>query len=513
MHLRLGLAVAALALTAVLGQSPPAHAQAIAIDSINGPVTAHEIDTFKQFMRTRSPGTTSWGGPGAHNAIADGVPGRDVEGLGMMFEAVGDREVLDRMLFFVDAFMTMRNDPVTGRIMWTGRREPIWVPTAPDSLHPGYAASEAADTVAHIAYAAKLIVQNRGLWDVTVPGGDPNGFGATYLQRAKTYLRACDQSMDEYFVKWFVEAGTNLIREPKDNPMWNLVATNVIAINRQMMFEGAFQRLAEAHEALGDDPVRVARYDAVAHASIRECLDGMKNPYQVAGHTVYRWYYFPDRTHGIESTGHGNYDVLGVWRAFARAQVYGITREEVVPFADTVSYVMSRGNNMFSTSVDGSGGLQDYLAAEWLPVGEWNDSAYALMANAAVASRAATTPHLAAAIFWMRQRRAGSPDAGAPPTTAPDAAGAAELAPIDASADALHREAAAPPQSDDADAPSPAVAPRTNGCGCALGAAAASAGVTTPALPPVMLALLATPWRRRRSRSLREGRDASPSRG
>jgi hypothetical protein len=63
------------------------------------------------------------------------VPGRDVEGLGMMFEAVGDREVLDRMIFFVDAFMTMRNDPVTGRVMWTGRREPIagchrsiWVP-------------------------------------------------------------------------------------------------------------------------------------------------------------------------------------------------------------------------------------------------------------------------------------------------------------------------------------------------------------------------------------------------
>ena len=32
----------------------------------------------------------------------------------MMFEAVGDREVPDRMIFFVDAFMTMRNDPVTG---------------------------------------------------------------------------------------------------------------------------------------------------------------------------------------------------------------------------------------------------------------------------------------------------------------------------------------------------------------------------------------------------------------
>jgi hypothetical protein len=500
MHIGPRLAGAALALIVVMGQAASAHAQAIAIDSINGPVTAHEIDTFKQFMLTRSPGTTSWGGPGAHNAIADGLPGRDVEGLGMMFEAVGDREVLDRMIFFVDAFITMRNDPVTGRIMWTGRREPIWVPTAPDSLHPGYAASEGADTVAHIAYAAKLIAQNRGLWDVTVPGGDPHGFGATYLQRARTYLKNCDQSMDEYFVRWFVEAGTNLIREPKDNPMWAAVATNVIATNRQMMFEGAFQRLAEAHEALGDDPARVARYDAIARACIRECLDGMKNPFQVAGHTAYRWYYFPDRTHGIESTGHGNYDVLGVWRALARAQVYGITREEVVPFANTVSYVISRGNNMFSSRVDGTGGLQNYLAAEWLPVGEWNDSAYALMAAAGAASRAATDLHLAAAIFWMKQRRAAAPDAGAPDADAgADADGAAAPPPIDASAGALHRDVAASPPPDHGDAPSLPGAPRMNGCGCALGAAAARAGITTATFPPVMLALLVAPLRRRRS--------------
>jgi hypothetical protein len=227
MYIELRLTGAALALTVVLSQARSAQAQGIAIDSISGPVTAHEIDSFKEFMRTRSPGTTSWGGSGAHNALADGVPGRDVEALGLMFEATGDREILDRMVFFVDAFITMRNDPVTGRIMWTGRREPIWVPTAPDSLHPGYAASEAADTVAHIAYAAKLIAQNRRLWDLTVPGGDPHGLGATYLQRARTYLQRCDQSMDEYFAKWFVEAGTNLIREPKDNPMWNLVEVPV----------------------------------------------------------------------------------------------------------------------------------------------------------------------------------------------------------------------------------------------------------------------------------------------
>ncbi len=490
------LARAALALFGLLGSVQTAHAQRITFDSIAGPITPREIDSFKQFMQTRSPGTTSWGGPGHHNAIADGAPGRDVEALGLMFEATGDVEILDRMIFFVDAFLTMRNDEASGRVIWTGRREPIWLPEAPDSPRAAYAASESADTVAHIAFAAKLISQQRALWRTQVPGGDPNGFGATYLQRARTYLQTCDQSMDEYFLKWFVESGTNLIREPTNNPLWAAVATNVIAINRQMMFQGAFQRLAEAHEALGDDPARVARYDAVARASVRECLDGMKNPYQVAGHTVYRWNYFPDGTHGIESTGHGNYDVLGVHRAFARARVYGITLDEVVPFADTVSYVIAKGDGTFSSNVDGSGAPQNYLAGEWLPVGQWNDSAYGIMATADIASRAATSPHIAASIFWMKQRRVGLLDGGAPAATARDAASDPGV-PADARLAETPSDSAAPaPAGPDGGAvvPSPAGPGPAGGCGCTVGAAR-SVGIVD-ALIGTGLALLVLARRR-----------------
>lgn len=63
-----------------------------------------------------------------------------------------------------------------------------------------------------------------------------------------------DESNDEYFVKWFVQEGTNLIRDPKDQPVWEKIHNNVDSINRQMMFDGGYQRLAECHEILGDAP-------------------------------------------------------------------------------------------------------------------------------------------------------------------------------------------------------------------------------------------------------------------
>jgi hypothetical protein len=91
--------------------APAARAQTLVIDGIEGPVTARERDAFKAFMKTRMPPPNPWGAADTdHNALGDGSPGRDVEALGMMYEATQDVEILDRMIFFVDAFVAMRND-------------------------------------------------------------------------------------------------------------------------------------------------------------------------------------------------------------------------------------------------------------------------------------------------------------------------------------------------------------------------------------------------------------------
>ena len=128
----------------------------------------------------------------------------------------------------------------------------VWCPEPPNARNAKYAGCETEDAIAHLAYCAKLILQHRELWPTTVPDGDPLQLGATYLDRAKTYIARCDESNDDYFLKWFVEPGTNRIRSPENQPAWAKINNNVDAINRQMMFDGGYQRLAECHELLGD---------------------------------------------------------------------------------------------------------------------------------------------------------------------------------------------------------------------------------------------------------------------
>jgi hypothetical protein len=504
----------------------PACAQALAIDSIDGPVTAHEIEAFKAFMQTRTLPPNSWGNGNEHNALADGPAGRDMEALGLMFEATHDVAILDRMIFLADGFVNMRNDLPGGAhlVMWTGKIEKVWVPNPPTSSQATYAGGENGDTIAHIAYCAVLILRTPSLWGKRVPDGDPRGYGATYLERARTYVKRCDEANDEYSAKVFVQPGTNLIRNP---PNWPAGFHTMEAINIQMMLDGGYQRDAEAHELLGDDAARVTRYDTIVRTSVRECLNGMKHASTVNGHTVYRWYYYPwdpGPAH-IESVGHAAYDVLGIARAVARGK-YGIARSEVVPIADAVTDVISLGNGMFAGNVDGTGTPQSYLLGEWLPVGEWNDSAYALMANAAVSSgRAARSPHLTASVLWMKSGRSSAPDGGlAPPPDAAAPAAAADAAVAAADATATLRDAAAPadgsattadsagsrpaprdaapvpPAGGDESEPTPPATVRAGGgCACAAGgAAAAGAGAALP-----LLALAALRWAGRRSRRTR----------
>jgi hypothetical protein len=500
--------------------SPVARAQTLVIESPSGPITPQELDAFKAFMLTRTPPANTWGKPGEHNALADGPAGRDLEAMGLMYEATGDLAILNRMIFFADAFVAMRNDLPGGehRVMWTGNVDKVWPPEAPTgAAQPGqvtYAGGENGDTIAHIEYAALVILRTRTLWSTTVPDGDPHGYGRTYLDRAKTYASRCAEANDEYSAKYFVQPGTNLIRNP---PNWPKGFHTMEAINIQMMLDGGFQRDAEIHELLGGDEARVARYDAIVKTSVRECLDGMKrDAYVVAGHTVYKWDYYPWKPGGRESEGHAAYDVLGVWRAYHRPR-YGITMAEVIPIADTVSFVISLGNNSFASIVDGTGTPQNYMHPEWHLAGEWSESALSLMSKAAIASRRYTSsPIMTAAVLATRSRLARPPSGGADGGVAPsvDAQPAPDLAvtagpdaaagapPPDSGTGPVTTADAASPQDPPDSPPSvpPAqtpVAAHGGGCACSLHGLPDR---DTAALPLVLLSLLELQRRRRRNR-------------
>lgn len=402
-----------LALLGALALGSLTEAQKLQIDSLKGPVTPAEIAAFKAYMKTQTPPVTPWQGPG-HNAWSFGPGGRDLEAMGMMYEASGDTEILNQLVAWSDECVAQRNDLLPAakggqRTMWTGQVDKVWCPEAPDNKNAQYAGCETEDAIAHFVYTAKLILQNSALWRQTVPDGDPHGYGKTYLDRAKNYIAKGDEANDDYFLKWFVEAGTHLIRDPKDQPVWKKINNNVDSINRQMMFDGGYQRLAECHRLLHDAPERVQRYDAIVKASVTECLAGIKTfaPGEVNGQKVYNWHYFPwskDVTKS-ESVGHAAYDILGFWRAWTHPD-YGVATPDVAPLANTLVLVIAKGPKAFAATVDGKGATSNYMLGEWILCADWNPAAYDLVANAAITSgRYANNPSLTAYVLWMKARR------------------------------------------------------------------------------------------------------------
>lgn len=381
----------------------------IVLDSYTGPITDNELASFKNFMLNRLIPPHPWGfNDTDHNYISDGPAGRDVEAMGLMYEATGNVDILNRMVDFVDAFVYMRNDLPGGTqtVMWTGDVDPVWPGNGPAHPPSNYAGGENGDTIAHIEYCALLILKTPSLWELPIPDGDPHGFGVTYLDRAKFYIARTDEANDQYSYKYFVTRD-NLIRNP---PNWPQGFHTMEAINIQMMLDGGFERDAEIHELLADNPDRVAKYDAVVQTSVRECLDGMEHAYTADGQTVYKWGYYPWSTNLNESVGHGNYDVLGIWRAWMRGSVYGITTDEVTPIAEAMVHVISQGNNQFTGNVDGSGSIMNRMDGEWVPAADWDPLVYDLIAQADVANgRYATTPGIAAPILWMKQRLSAPP--------------------------------------------------------------------------------------------------------
>jgi len=387
------------------GQTP------MVIESITGEVTQKEIEAFKTFMQTQTPPSNPWGAVNGNNAMSTGIAGRQVEAMGLMYEITADPEILNRMILFVDAFVAARNDFVPlsqggQRVLWTGKVEKAWMAFPPTSSASGYAASEHAEIISHIVYSAKLILQTPSIWNKTVPDGNPHGYGATYKERAIKYIEIADESNDEYLLKYYVNPNTNLIRNPAN---WPVSYFTVQSNMSTMLITGALQRLAECHVMLGKDLRRVTQYDAIVKASVREVIEGMKNQYDVGGKPVYVWYISAANASlnmkTVETVSRAAYEMLGLYRAFQRG-VYGIQPREMIPFANTLAYVIAKAYGRFAGTVDGRGGLKEGVATEWIVLADWNPAVYELVAKPM--SAATLDAYNVALILWMKHRLATS---------------------------------------------------------------------------------------------------------
>jgi len=370
------------------------------IESTEGPVTPAEIAAFKDYMRVQQ-----YRGDNNHNNMVYGNLGKAAEALSDIYEITHDRQVLDELVKRADMMLAGRNDPDKGRILWTGKRELTW-PNSPDSTDEYlYAGTENGDVIGHICNAARLILQDKSLWNEKLSDG------GTYLDRAKKYVRECDKTIDAYLLPYFVDPQTHLYISPSD-PLFARLGDRAaksmgkpVPWNQQMMLNNGFQRLAECHELIGDNPTRVAQYDTIVKASCDAFLASLVH-YDVNGHDCVKWSYAADdkTLHYMEDAAHGGYDLL-IFRCY-RSGRYGIKKESLIPLSNTVMYVMNKGDGSFATRVDGvsKGNPASSLRATYLRVCEFAPELWPAASQAAL-KRAKGDPLLTAEILRMKYYR------------------------------------------------------------------------------------------------------------
>lgn len=398
----------ALTVIAALLLIPPAGlcvAESLVVESLDGPVSAVEVQAFKKHVRDVPVPTSN-----LRNAMVYGTGGKTVEALGRMVEITGDQELLDRMLSFTDVMLAARNDPKTGAVVWTGERELVWPNSTPVPGKPLYSGPENGEIVGHIASAARLILADEKLADAKVADGDPHRLGGTYRERALRYVRECDRTMDSFILPWFVRPDTRRLHFP-DSPLYEAAsrpsaANQPVPWNQQAMLTNGFQRLAECHRLLGDDAARVKRYDAIVQASV-DWFFSHVHRVKVRGHVCYAWSYVAEEPlRHIEDAGHGAKDITGLYSAY-RGGRYGITAAMMEPFANTVLHVMRTAEGRFIPRVDGSRNPSDHppggLGGGWLELCEFQPELLPIYVEIN-RGRIKSSPALTATLLWQRHQ-------------------------------------------------------------------------------------------------------------
>ncbi|GGA79984.1 hypothetical protein GCM10011507_34060 [Edaphobacter acidisoli] len=324
----------------------------LVVDSLQGEVDQNEIDTYISFMN--NPANTNATLP--TNALGDnlafGTPGTNLEGLNYMYRIAGDlnltteqMQLMDLAITWSERFILLRNDQAMGphQVMWTGNVDPVWVTYAATSSEAGYAGSENGDTAGHILFTALNILETPSIWNQTVPDGDPNHFGTTYLQRAQTYINMMEYTTQNYFTKYFINPTTYQI-VPPTSAVWVAFNENMDAWNRQFLLTNDYLRLAQCHAILGDNPTLQAFYTNIVKTSADAFI---ANAHLVTayGQAAYDWGYGNEgdllgQVTG-ESSSHASYDMQGLARVFEAGPAYtSATQSDMQRYANTIEYVL-----------------------------------------------------------------------------------------------------------------------------------------------------------------------------
>jgi hypothetical protein len=392
--------------------SPFALAQ-MKVSSLDGPVTKAETDPLLAYISAMQPAASN-----EKNAWSYGTSGQVVRALGLIYQIHPDPRFVEQMVRFCDAQLAERNDlapaPIGHHMIWTGRIDPAW-PNDLSNLKLS-TGGEQGDLIGNLGNCAVTILHTRLLWSKTVPSGDPHHFGATYLDRAKTYVKQADFALDHHILNGLLDLS-------HQNHQYFAAGSpykggTPVPWNQVMMFNYGFQMLSTAHTLLHDDATRATRYHQVVASNITWFFtDGVQDITTKKNRPAYnRAYALPAK--GGEDCTHARMDVAGLYMSYLEGG-YPVTRNEMTRLADTFTDIITLAPGSYSGRVDGTSGNTAHTATTttvkngFLFLAEFRPDAYQEMVSHAVtvgavasATEGSTTGDidLFARFLWAKDR-------------------------------------------------------------------------------------------------------------
>lgn len=377
------------------------------VSSFDGAVTADELNSFNTYIESLSPADNNIG-----NQWAQGASGERTKAMGVVYQIARQQRTLDNMLLYCDAVLSQRNDlapaPVGQHKTWTGDIAPVW-PNNIDS-EPVSTGGEQGDPVGHLASCANLILQTKSLYHKNTTGGDPHSYGATYLDRAKTYLKQGDFAMANHILPRLLNTSNgDRMYFASDSPY---KGGRAVPWNQQMMFNYAFQNLVEAHLILGDNTELTGKYKKLMLASLDWFFSGggSVTKKSTKGNPIYTWMYAPD-TKDVEDSNHASLDVAGFYRAWSQGS-WGITKAQLEPFANVLVDVMSLGKGKYAGRVNGDCGdkhsaCTTYIRSGMLWLAEFRPDQYKAIIGADLQEGQSTSKvDIFSRFLWVKNLRA-----------------------------------------------------------------------------------------------------------
>lgn len=357
----------------------------LVIENLDGPVTTKELGAFGAFALAQPLPTHN-----NHNNLVYGRSHQADDLLITMYEMTGNRVYLNRLIEFSDAILACRNNTNTGDLFWTGKREPTWASGKETAGGTNYLSThvESGAILEMLAHAAQVIIAHKELWDQTVPVEDKLHLGKTYIERARSYVRESNFTIDSFILPWSVKTMTNgdLRLYFSDSPELRRLdgraghaAGKPIPWNQQFMLVRGLVRLSDAMQSLQEDPKRVALYDRISRDAVT-WFESTLQKTNINGEIAYKWSYTPNDStlHYIENSAHGSSDVEGMYVCYKYNRC-GISTETMRGFANTALLLMNKGDR-WSSNVRGDGGFHG-LSTAWLSLAEFRPELYHLIAE------------------------------------------------------------------------------------------------------------------------------------